>query len=170
MIWLLIGVLVFLVLPVVTGMLLSPPFRFEVERDFAHSPEAVWKALNDFAAVPMSGKQCRGSQAVESDNGLPAWEENMGPSVARFRTEASEPPRRLVRHFADSVVPMTMRCEYTLEKAGDGCRLRVEVDGKIENGTWHVPIFRFLVKLLGMGRKGQSNYAAALARHLDAAA
>ncbi len=156
MTWLLIigGVLVALVaIPFVVGMTLSAPFEFKADRTINYPPEAVWAAPNDFQSILMSGRQCRGTESIESEGGLLAWREDMGPSVATIETLESDEPRRVVRRLSDSVVPMTMRCEYTITPTENGCKLSVVVDGTIERGTWHVPLFRFTVKVLGMGQE-----------------
>jgi hypothetical protein len=171
--WVWIGatvVILLIVVPIIVGLFLSPPFRVSAVRDIDHSPEATWAALNNYQAVPMAGPQCRGITTVESQNGLPSWKESMGPSTVLIETIAARQPSQLVRRFSDSVVPMTMELAYTIEPVGqeNGCRLRVEGDGRIDSGTWHVPLFRFIVKILGMAAKGQRNYLAAVAAHLDA--
>ena len=85
-------------IPLVIGTLLSPSFQGEAERTFDHPPDKVWEALNDYRSIPMSGRQCRGTESIESTNGLPAWRENMGPSKRSLR------PRKLKNRPASSGV------------------------------------------------------------------
>ncbi len=60
----------------------------------------------------------------------------------------------MVREMASGTVPMTSRWKYTLEPAGEGCKLTIDGETYIRSGTWHVPIFRVMMCLGGGVKKG----------------
>ncbi len=70
------------------------------------------------------------------------------------KTVEAERPRHMVREMTSKSVPMTSRWEYTLEPAGEGCRLTIDGETYIRSGTWHVPIFRLMMVLGGGVKKG----------------
>ena len=60
----------------------------------------------------------------------------------------------MVREMASQAVPMTSRWKYTLERAGEACKLTIDGETRIRSGTWHVPIFRVMMALGGGVKKG----------------
>ncbi len=60
----------------------------------------------------------------------------------------------MVREMTSKAVPMASRWEYTLEPAGEGCRLTIDGETSIRSGTWHVPLFRVMMVLGGGVKKG----------------
>ncbi|MFN0135475.1 MAG: hypothetical protein ACKVS9_05070 [Phycisphaerae bacterium] len=44
--------------------------------------------------------------------------------------------------------------------------LRLNVVGEIRSGAWHVPVFRFVIHVLEMGKAGQKHYLEQLAKRL----
>lgn len=160
-----LGVLVGLALiPVLIGLVLPAGFEAQARTTLNQTPQAVWDALHDHRARPMSGAMCRGVEDLPPVAGMPAWREDLGSSRVRVTTTESVAYSRLVREMADEVVPMRMRCEYTLVPAGSGCQVQVMAKGVIESGTWHVPIFRFMVHVFGGATSGQRQYLQALAK------
>jgi hypothetical protein len=45
---------------------------------------------------------------------------------------------------------------------GAGTRVVLRHRGRIDDGSWHVPYFRFLVKALGMADRGARQYLEAV--------
>ena len=117
-------------------------------------PDDVWRAHNEYERHSKPGSARRRAEPIDAQGPGPAWREDMGSSVVTVRTVEAELPRRLVRELADSVVPMRARWEYQLDPTPTGTRVTVVEDGVIESGTWHVPIFRLMVRLMkGRGIK-----------------
>ncbi len=72
--------------------------------------------------------------------------------VITVTTTAYEPPNRMIREMCSATVNMTSRWEYSLEPAGQGCRVTLSGVTDIETGTWHRLIFR-LMMIVGGGVK-----------------
>lgn len=60
----------------------------------------------------------------------------------------------MVREMQSASVPMTSRWVYELAANDDGCRVTVAAVTTIRRGTWHVPIFRLMMKLTNGVRAG----------------
>jgi uncharacterized protein YndB with AHSA1/START domain len=148
--------------PWIVGRFMSPEYGGEVERTVGAPPAAVFAALSDYAALPHAGAMCKKVAALPDGGDLPAWTEDLGQSVVTVRTLEAEAPRRIVREMSDSVVPMKARWELDLVPDGAGTRVVLRHRGRIDDGSWHVPYFRFLVKALGMADRGARQYLEAV--------
>lgn len=155
-VWFVLGGIALLVVAVVVIGLLMPE-RYEGRSSvvYAKSSDEVWDALLAYDKHPMTGKMMKGVQEQDVHDGLPAWTEDMGRGeLIMVNTLEAERPLRMVREMASKSVPMTSRWEYTLEPAGDGCKLSIDAVTTIKTGTWHVPIFRVMMALGGGVKKG----------------
>lgn len=126
----------------------------------------VWDAINDFRKLPVSAKMCKGTEPLPDVANQPAWRENIGSSRIRVETLESDAPSRLVRQFQDEVVPMHLKMEYDIETAGQGCVVTCTANGRVDDGTWHAPFFRFMIHKFGGVKSGQKQYLTLLARQL----
>jgi hypothetical protein len=151
--WLiLLGAAVVLVVVVVggafaVGSMLGEEVTSSVSMTFAHPPHAVWDGIADYENNPVSASMRRETIALPDEANGPAWQEDIGSSVITVRTLESEAPARVVRSFADGVVPMTARVEYLIEPEGGGATVTMNSVTTIKDGTWHVPIFRVMQRL-----------------------
>lgn len=154
--WILLGlVVVFVGIPTLVGFMLPERFTGRAVAEFDKTPDELWLALADYASAPMTGKMMKSTAAIESDNALPAWEEDMGHGeVITVRTTAAEKPTRLVRTMESKAAPMTSTWEYALEPIDGGCRLTMDGETFIKLGDWKSPIFRFMMKVGGGVKKG----------------
>jgi uncharacterized protein YndB with AHSA1/START domain len=159
--WIAGGLAALVATPMVVGWLLPKRYRNGVVRELPAPPEEVFRALLDFDRHPMTGSMRRRTETIAAEGTRQSWREDMGNSVVTVRTVDAEPPRRLVRELEDSVVPMRSRWQYLLEPTPSGTRVTVVEEGTIEAGTWHVPLFRIMVRVM----KGRGIQA-----HLDAVA
>ncbi len=169
--WLLVaGVLLVLLLisPIVVGKFLPEDYHGRVSATYAASPAEVWAALEDHERTPITGSMWRGTEEIESENGLPAWVEDMGSSKATIRTVEREMQERLVRDYSDSVVPMTARVELSLEETDAGTRVTGVNHMVIRDGTWHVPIFRFIMTVTGGADRSLKDYFGGIGRAVEA--
>ncbi len=148
--------------PFVVGRFLPEDYHGRVSVLLAAPPDAVWRALCDHRAAPVSGKMWKGTEDIASENGLPAWIEDIGQSKVTVRTLEWSEGSRIVRALADSVVPMTARTELTLVPEGGGTRLTGTNHIALKSGTWHVPIFRFLLTVTGGANRSLREYFAAI--------
>lgn len=143
---------------VVIGHFLPPDYSFEVRRGVALAPEVVWQRMQDVQNYPLSTKMCRGVVLLDSTAGRESWTEDMGASKATCAVvESLEPARRTVT-AKDNVVPLSFRSVTTLTPVEGGTELHTVVNGRIENGTWHVPIFRLLIHWAGAAKSGSQQY------------
>jgi hypothetical protein len=101
-----------------------------------------------------------------SEDGLPTWTENLGPSSILVRTIEAEPPLRLVRRFADSAVPMSAESVTALTPTPSGTSIESATITTIRLGTWHVPIFRFILTLTRGVQRGLEDYWRNIAKDL----
>lgn len=155
-VWTLLGSLAILIAFIVLiGMLLPERYEGRSQVTLAKPPEEVWEALLDYQRHPMTGKMSKGIADESEENGLPIWVEDMGHGERiQVRTIAAEAPNRLVREMASEAVPMTSRWQYELEPIAAGTRLTMDGETTIRRGTWHVPIFRVMMKVNGGVKKG----------------
>ncbi len=142
----------------VIGHNMAPEYGGRVERSIAAPPEAVFAALRDVEAGPHGGSMCRAVRIEDPDAELLAWTEDLGSSKVHARTLESEAPRVLVREMRDSIVALTARWEFSLEPEGAGTRLVLVHRGRVDDGTWHSPLFRLLIKGLGLADRGARQY------------
>ncbi len=179
-VWIVIGALAALIIvPVVIGLFLPEVYVGQADRRFEWTPEEVWAAIHDAAKNPVSGRQCRGVESAgdsvelpsgpndRDESSLPNWIEDMGSTKITVTTIESDRPKRVVRHFKDSVVPMTAESIITIEADGGATKVTVENTITIKRGTWHVPIFRFMMTIMNGARRGCSDYLKNLKRPSD---
>lgn len=139
----------------VVGALLPVRSTGEVAVHLAASPQAVWDALHDPDAHPMTGKMKRAVEERGERDGLPTWVEDMGHGERiTVVTTASDAPRHMVRELESLAVPMSSRWEYRLEPDGEGTRVHVAGVTDIRSGDWKVPLFRFMMRVGGGVRRG----------------
>jgi uncharacterized protein YndB with AHSA1/START domain len=155
MMWVLITVVALIGIPVVIGYCMPVRYEGQTTVELSHGVQQVWEALQDVEAVPMTGKMMKSVEALPPQDGRPAWREDMGHGeIITVTTTTYQPPHRMVRHMASGSVRMSSDWEYTLEPTGDGCRVILSGVTDIELGTWHTPIFRFMMVVGGGVKKG----------------
>ncbi|MEZ6004495.1 MAG: hypothetical protein R3F33_09960 [Planctomycetota bacterium] len=136
------------------------PARTEgrASREFPCDAETLWQALLDGRAHPVTGRSCKG---LLSETGHGNWVEDMGHGEAiTVRTVSAERPKSMVRELRAKALPMHSRWTYRLTENGGRTTLEIEGVTHIEDGTWHVPIFRVMMRAGGGVAKG-------LETHLD---
>jgi len=168
-----VAVLLFLIpfglflLPVLLGMFSPENYEASVEGVIDAPPDEVFRKLEDIEDNPGSGAMARGVDLLPEDeweNGLPAWIEDLGSTRVLVRTVESEPDRLLVRSLEDQVVPMSARWTIRLAPEGDGTRITATNETRISRGTWHVPLFRFLMQFMNGARRGLVHYLTRLGK------
>lgn len=158
-----IGVVGLFVLTMVVGLLLPERYSFTIEQVVKSDPQTVWDALVDHQRCPVSGKECKGVTLLEDGPGGSRWQENIAQAAVMYETLESEPPHFLRIQAKDTVVPLSFTCDMRLEPHADGTLVKVHVDGLIQRGTWHVPMFRVAIHL-GAAKAGMKGYLAAIAK------
>ena len=149
------GLAVLIAFIVLIGMLMPERYEGESEVVLAKPPEEVWAALLDYERHPMTGKMKKSIQSEATEEGLPIWVEDMGHGeLIQVRTTEAQEPKQMVREMASKAVPMTSTWQYRLEPVPEGTRLKMNGETFIRRGTWHVPIFRVMMKVGGGVKKG----------------
>ena len=147
----------------VGGLLL--PERYAITRRLvlSRTPEAVWFALTDSAAVRRWRTDLIDLQRLEDRNGHPAWREirDDGVGVVVESTSWDPPVRLLLRRTTEQQATAT-EWEYTIERAPEGVALTLVERGLIAN-----PVRRFVVQFLAGSRGALDRQLAALAAHFD---
>jgi len=160
-------IVVLFVIVIVVGRSLPKAFSATTSIELNQSPEAIWTAINDYQKFPVSARMRKRTESLPNVDGVPCWREHIGSSRIRVTTLESRAPDRLVRRMEDEVVPMSMRTVYTIEATPSGARLQCAAEGSVEDGTWHAPVFRFMIKAFNGVKSGQKQYLASLARHFS---
>lgn len=140
------------------GALLPPEFRAEVTALIGAPRERVFKDILDIRRFPVSGTMMKARGDLPPQDGKPAWKEHIGMSEVHAVVSEQTAPERIVFDLRDSVVPMTSRWTFTLEPADGGTKVTVEQAGRIDKGSFHSPVFRFIMRLTGGARTGPRDY------------
>ena len=153
--WFLIIIVALIVLPVIIGFLMPVRYEGRTIVEYNRSVQEVWDALQDVEAHPMTGRMMKSVETLPSDEGRPAWKEDMGRGeVITVRTTIFDPPHHVIREMSSASVNMISRWEYALEPADQGCHVTLSGVTDIERGTWHTPIFRVMMVVGGGVKKG----------------
>ncbi len=164
--WLLIIIVALIALPVVIGFLMPVRYEGRAVVEYDRSVQQVWDTLQDVEAHPMTGRMMKSVETLPGER-RPAWKEDMGRGeVITVTTTAYEPPHHMIREMSQAAVNMTSRWEYTLEPAGQGCRVTLSGVTDIEKGTWHTPVFRLMMVIGGGVKKGLDTQLAMVASTL----
>ena len=128
--------------------------------------EDVWKAVNDFQTNPVSANMCRSVSKTQEDKEEEVWVEDIGSTQISV-TVQSRTEHQLVRNMQDRIVPMTAVCTVQLESMGQSCQITAKNEITIEDGTWHVPVFRCVLYFFSGAKKGMKAYVKNVAKNLS---
>ena len=163
--WMVLGILALLVLtPFVAGRFMPRDFHESAETIVPRPIDDVWAAVQDVTRHPISARMTRGTERLPDIDGRPAWREDIGSSKVSYQVLDLTPPSRRVIEGRDAVVPMTMRSTCELTPVEGGTRVRVDTTVHLDDGTWHVPVFRFLLTVTGGVKSGLRQYLQSLER------
>lgn len=166
MILIILGGLAVLLLAVfAVGFMLPERYDATVSVIFTSPPEKVWAAVSDYQAHPMASGQRKSTQKQPDEGGLPVWVEDYGPHQVTVRTVSATAPAHLKRHMTDNVVPMSVDWELRIDPANGGSRVTATSQTTVRRGTWHVPIFRVILKM-GGAEKSIRDYWSSIAKTL----
>lgn len=111
------------------------------EVTYPKPPADVWAAILDYKRHPLNGKATKKVSSLPSENGHPAWSEELGlAGEMRVATQEEVPPRSLVRVMAHETLPFKTRWSYTLEPSPAGCRLTLKGEAFVKRSLAHVSI------------------------------
>jgi hypothetical protein len=163
--WIPLGIILLLILtPFVAGRFMARDFSAAGETIIPRPIDEVWAAIQDPARFPISARMTRSTEQLPSSDARPAWREDIGSTKIVYRVVEQASPSHRVIEGRDAVVPMTMRSTYDLTAVDGGTRVRAETKVHIDDGTWHVPVFRFLLTVTGGVQSGLNQYLQSLDR------
>jgi hypothetical protein len=163
--WISLGIVLLLVLtPFVAGRFMARDFAAAGETVVPRPIDEVWGAMQDSTRFPISARMTRSSERLPDVDGQVAWREDIGSSKINYRVLESSAPTRRVIEGRDAIVPMTMHSTYELTAVEGGTRVRAETQVHLDDGTWHVPVFRFLMTVTGGVQSGLNQYLESLNR------
>jgi hypothetical protein len=135
-----VGVVVgLIVLVAVIGSMLPRDHVAAMSARIAASPDVVWAALTDRAALPTWRRDVKRVELLPDASAGPSWREH-GSDAITYVADVQDAPRRLVARIADKNLPYGGTWEYRIEPDG-GAGSTVTV---IERGSVYNPIFRFI--------------------------
>ena len=151
---------------ILIGFLLPAKYAFSIERTVNAPPQDVWRLLHQPTQISVAGKQCRGVQVMK-DAPL-SWVEDLGSTQVTYQVVDESPHDSMTVHGADSVVPMQFDAVIRLTPTENGTRINASVNGRIDSGTLHVPLFRLIVHM-GGAKAGYRDYLHRLAQAAESA-
>ena len=166
-VWMRIGLLVLVglaLLPFLVGFFLPEEFTARIQFNISKTPEEVWAAISEYEKHPVTGAMKKRVTRLPDAGGLPVWVEDMGSSQITVWVTEQTPPTHQKRHLKDSVVPMTADWTFQIEKVEGGSRVTATNHTLIRSGTWHVPVFRFIMTLTKGAEVGLRDYWSGVAR------
>ena len=146
-VWIFAAVVGTFLLILLVGTFLPERYDSDLRARFAATPEEVWEAAQDVRRHPHAGKQCREVTDVRDETEQRGWTENLGSSLIAYETLEAERPTRLVRRARDKRINVNFHVTLTLEADGDGTKVRSRTETNVRKGSWHIPVFRVLLKL-----------------------
>lgn len=152
-------VLIFLI-----GSLLPENFATEVKLTINRPPEEVWAATQNFERHPIGGKATKRVERQPDENGLPVWVEDLGQTKLDVKTLAADAPTHWKFTVEDRVVRMKFESENHIEPAAGGSRIHGVTRMSLPLRSWHVPIFRIILRI--SGNAGARDYWTNLAHDL----
>jgi len=151
-------------LTVLVGGLLLPE-RYEISRRvvLSRTPEAVWFALTDSAAVRRWRRDLIELQRLKDRNGHPAWREieDDGRGVVVESVDWDPPVHLRVRRTPELQAAAT-EWEYIVERAPEGVTVTL-----VERGRISSPARRFVVQFFAGARGALDRQLAGLAAYFD---
>ena len=149
------------------GYLLPVQTRLSTTRFLPFPAKRVFSGIQDHSNNPVTGRSCR-SQRPFGSGDAKGWVERMGSGGVVVKTLEVVRFTRILRALNDQSSTMTSSMEYSLheeEEAGvRGTRISIVQVVDIPRGTWHTPVFRILVRV--MGARGMNDYISRLNAYL----
>lgn len=171
MFWIWVGVaagvpLLAVIVIYVIGRSLPETYETESKWRFPCPADQIWDAMLDYHSMPLAGSMARKVEDLPTTGRLPRWREDLGRTAQTVQVEVADRPRRLVLRAKDEKLPMEMVFTVNFDLRDNATRVLARRKIRLEDGTWHVPFFRFLMHYFKVHQKGQRLYLLQLARKL----
>lgn len=131
------------VLVILVGALLPKAHEASRSARYAQPPEAVWRTITDFPAMPSWRADVDRMERGADRNGHPVWVEVSGSDRLPLEVEEAQAPRRMVTRIADPDLPFGGTWTYELKPDAGGTSLTITERGDVYN-----PLFRFVSKFI----------------------
>ena len=129
------------------GALQPGVFRGEASGVVKAPPETVFREILDLKRFPLSGSMMKSREDLPEEDGKTRWKENTGISEITGTVSETDAPRRVIFDLHDKRVNMTSHWVVDLEPAeGGGTKVKIEQTGLIRLGSFHAPMFRFIMR------------------------
>lgn len=107
------------------------------------TPEAIFKTLADFEAMPSWRTDLKRIERLPDQNGHPVWAEHGKNGRIPLEIVESRAPARLVTRIADPTLPFGGSWIFDIKPCDGGADLTITEDGEIHN-----PIFRVMARFV----------------------
>ncbi|TNE57507.1 MAG: hypothetical protein EP340_08305 [Alphaproteobacteria bacterium] len=149
------------------GLFLPATYQADVSRVIDASRSEVWAAINDYNDNPISGRMAQKVTTLESDSKLAEWIEDIGASQITVKDLERQGNKVIKREARDSIVPLYATITIRLGDRDGKTAIHVTNETRINNGTWHVPLFRLSMYFTSSLEDGLENYLDELEADLE---
>jgi len=163
MLWWILGIVGAIVglvaITAIMGLFISKQHRASVKALYRESPEAIWKTVTDFEAMPSWRKGVRSVERLPDRDGHPVWVEVSRQGRMPLEIVEMDPPRRMVGRIADPNLPFGGTWTYEITPRDGGAELQITENGEIYN-----PMFRFMARFIFGHHATMEDYLRSLGR------
>ena len=140
--WIVGGFAALIAIVWITGLMLPQSHKVSRTLRLKQPPEAVWKAITDYAAQPQWRSELKKIERMPDNDGHEVWKEYNSAGEMPLETVEAVAPKRLVRNIGPGL-PFGGTWAYELSPDGTGTQLKITEDGEVYN-----PIFRVVGKFM----------------------
>jgi hypothetical protein len=156
------------VTPWIVGSFLGDEYTGEQSSVIARSPAEVWERVMDHERYPVNSTAVMRVLELESENGLPAWEEEMNRNSALIWSLALDEERRVQREMKSLDGQMVTLWDLSLEPVSGGTRVVLRQDVTISAIGMIGAHLRFVMRFMNNAEVGPRLYLARLKQELEA--
>jgi len=156
--WIVGGLVALVAVVAIVGMALPRNHTASRTMRLKEPPEAVWKAITDYAAMPQWRSEVKKIERMPDANGHEVWKEYNSAGEMPLETIEAVAPRRLVRKIGAGL-PFGGKWTYELTPDGTGTLLKITEDGEVYNvifravGKFMDPAASMTTFLTGLAKK-----------------
>ncbi len=154
--------------PWAVGSFLGDDYASELRVHIHRDPSTVWASVLDYERNPINSSAVLRVVNLESEDGLPAWEEEMSQNSATVQTVELLEGRRVVREMVSFDGLMQTRWELELSEVDGGCELRLHQEVHVSATGMIGAHLRFVLRFMNNVETGPRLYLERLSQELDA--
>jgi hypothetical protein len=153
--------------PLLIGPFLGDDYVGEQRVVIASSPNEVWARVIDHQRYPINSSAVLRVVDLDSELGLPAWEEEMSVNSATVRTVEMTSEERVVREVTSIDGLMVARWVLELQGIDGGCEVVVHQDVKVSATGMFGSRLRFVMRFMNNAEVGPRLYLDRLSAELE---